>query len=366
MARVQPTTPPAAPIAASNPTPYPTSPTLTLDWIGPETRREDLDGDDWPVSWAGDNHLYTAYGDGWGARPIVKETKANTGIVRLIGPVEGFRGEEVTIPWFGRGPQNPNFKGCGLLAIDGVLYHFLRYQGDVNPATGKRPQMASKLIWSCDHGATWENAAEYVPDARPVGLFFDEQDHAFHSPTFLQAGKDYTAAQDSYAYVYSPREDRRRANDSLDLARVPRSQLTERRAYEYFAGLDGDRPHWTREITQRVPVFTYAAHVNAGDVIYNPAVGRYLLVTCSGDFAPGEREGTPSTLAFFDAPHPWGPWTAAGYVTQWGSGHGGDLRYDPRLPVKWLSDDGLTATLIYSNRTQSDKLNHQHVRFKGR
>ncbi|HEV2121867.1 MAG TPA: DUF4185 domain-containing protein [Chloroflexota bacterium] len=345
--------------------PYPPSPAITLEWVGPETRREDLDGDDWPVTWAADDHQYTAYGDGWGARPIVKETKANTGIVRLIGPASDFRGEEVTIPWFGRGPENPNFKGCGLLASDGVLYHFLRYQGDVNPATGKRPQIASKLIWSRDYGQTWENATEYVPGERPVGLFFGAPDNAFHSPTFLQAGKDYRQAQDSYVYVYSPHENRRRANGSLDLARVPVGDVVEGGAYEYFAGLEGSGgARWTRDIAQRRPVFAYAAHVNAGDVIYNPALRRYLLVTCSGDFAPGEREEIPSKLAFFDAPQPWGPWTLAGYAGQWGSGQGGDLRYDPRVPAKWLSEDGFTAELLFSNRTQSDKLNHQTVRFR--
>jgi hypothetical protein len=338
---------------------------MALEWVGPETRREDLDGDDWPVTWAGDGHLYSAYGDGWGARPIVKETKANTGLVRITGTAADFRGEEVAMPWFGGGAENPNFKGSGLLAANGVLYHFLRLQGAVNQELGKRPQLASTLIWSRDLGQTWENAREYVSGERPQGLFFDEPDHAFHSPTFLQAGKDYGGAQDGYVYVYSPRENRRRANDSLDLARVPVGDVMQRDAYEFFAGLEGsDGARWTRNVAQRRPVFAYAAHVNAGDVVYNPALGRYLLVTCSGDFAPGEREGIPSKLAFFDAPRPWGPWTLAGYASSWGSGQGGDLRYDPRLPAKWFSEDGLTAELLYSNRAPSDKLNHQTVRFR--
>jgi Domain of unknown function (DUF4185) len=355
-----------APPAGETGSPYPPSPAISLEWVGPETRREDLDGDDWPVTWAADDHLYAAYGDGWGARPIVRERKANTGLVRLSGTAPGFRGLEVAIPWFGGGAESPNFKGCGLLAADGVLYHFLRYQQDTDRAMGRRAQVACTLIWSADGGQHWENARPYRPGARPEGLFFDQPDHAFHSPTFLQAGRDYAEAQDGYVYLYSPHQNRRRANDSLDLARVPLGDVTQRGAYEYFGGLDGARARWTRDPEQRAPTFSYPAHVNAGDVIYNPGLGRYLLATCSGDFAPGEQSGLPSKLAFFDAPHPWGPWTLAGYHARWGSGQGGDLRYDPRLPAKWLSADGLTAILLYSDRTPSDKLNHQTVRFRPR
>src|SRR5688572_1848351 len=117
---------------ASEATPYPPSSVLALASIAdPATRREDLDGDDWPMTWADDDCLYAAYGDGWGCRPIERATKLNTGLVRLIGTAEDFRGEEVSLPWFGGGAENPNFKGCGLLAAGGVLYHFLRYQSTV-------------------------------------------------------------------------------------------------------------------------------------------------------------------------------------------------------------------------------------------
>jgi hypothetical protein len=365
--------------AAASRSPYPPSAVLTLASISAQaTRRDDLDGDNWPVTWAGDDCLYAAYGDGWGCRPIAPDTKYNTGLVRLTGTADAFRGEEVSMPWFGRGAENPNFKGCGLLAAGGVLYHFLRYQSSIDPATGRRQQMASKLIWTTDRGRTWQNADPYVPDVRMMRLFFNEPDHAFHSPTFLQAGRDYSQAQDGYVYLYSPREDRRRANDHLDLARVPREHVADRAAYEFFAGLEdegsgrGHRPRWTRDVAARHPVFAFRGHVNCGDVVYLAPLDRYLLATCAGDFAPGEAGGTPSRLAFFDAPHPWGPWTAAGYVAPWGSGRAGDLRYDPRLPAKWISgaggpDEGsLTCALIYSDRIPSDKLNLQQVRFTWR
>ncbi|MGN6564011.1 MAG: hypothetical protein ACTHMU_15265 [Thermomicrobiales bacterium] len=342
---------------SSSAPPYPPSPALTLAAVAePATRRDDLDGDNWPLTWAADGALYAAYGDGWGCRPLAPDTKRNTGLVRLVGRAEDGQGTEVTMPWFGGGAENPNFKGCGLLAAGGALYHFLRYQAAI-PTRPTRQQRAAALIWSADLGRTWAGAT-YSADIHDIALFFDEPDHAFHSPTFLQAGRDYALAQDDYVYLYSPHEDHRRANDRLDLARVRREAIPERTVYAFFAGLDErGRPAWTPDIARRRPIFTWPGHVSCGDIVYHAAVGRYLLATCGGE------EGGQSSLAFFDAPHPWGPWTTVGYVPHWGSGRDGDYRYDPRLPVSWLSDDGLAAVLVYSDRRPADKLNFQRVRF---
>ncbi len=339
--------------------PYPPSQTLRLAGLSDPVRRDDLDGDNWPITWADDDLLYAAYGDGWGCRPVERHTKLNTGMVRLAGAPPSFTGEEQPMPWFGGGAQDPNVKGCGLLSVDGTLYHFLRYQVSA-PGERQRRQIASALIWSADHGAAWKGA-QYAADARDMQFFFAEPDHAFHSPTFLQAGQDYALAEDGYAYVYSPREDQRRRNDHLDLARVPRDRIDDRAAYEFFAGLDErDRPRWTREIAARATVLSFPGHVAPGDVVYYPPLGRYLLVTCESWESVA---AAPSHLALFDAPHPWGPWTAVGYVAQWGSGQAGDCRYDPRLPAKWIAADGASCTLVYSDRTQSDVLNYQRVEF---
>jgi hypothetical protein len=205
-----------------------------------------------------------------------------------------------------------------------------------------------------------------------MSWFFQEPDHAFHSPTFLQAGQDFAQAEDEYAYVYSPREDQRRRNDHLDLARVRRDRIRERGAYEFFAGVDGTdggAARWTRDAGSRAPILGFAGHAACGDVVFVAALRRYLLVTCASWESVAAE---PSALAFFDAPHPWGPWTAAGYVPQWGTGQNGDCRYDPRLPANWISlgERGgsigageLACTLVYSDRRQSDTLQYQRVRF---
>jgi hypothetical protein len=276
---------------------FPPSPVLTLTGLDEAERTEDLDGDNWPITWADDDALYAAYGDGWGCRPVKAETKRNTGLVLLRGTPSAPAAEEVPCPWFGGGAQDPNLKGCGLLSADGVLYHFLRYQVGEH---GSRHQIASRLIWSRDHGTTWEGATDYGPHPEDMSWFFTEPDHAFHSPTFLQAGRDYREAPDEYVYVYSPNEDARRANNGLVLARVRRDRVQERAAYRFFAGLGGDgRPVWAENPAVRQPVLECPGHVSCGDVVYLPPCGG----SCS---SPAEVERIHAAASCSSTPPPRG------------------------------------------------------------
>jgi hypothetical protein len=341
--------------------PFAPSTALTLEHLGAPVRRDDLDGDNWPLSWADDDLIYACYGDGWGCRPMDPKTKLNSGIVRIQGDPPGFTGEEIKIPFFGGGAQDPNMKGVGMLCVGGTIYHTVRYQAG---RTEPRDQLWSALIWSSDHGQTWEGDTTYAARAEDMTWLFREDDRAFSQPTFLQAGKDYTAAPDEHVYVYSPREGRRRRNDSLELARVPRERIGERGAYEFFAGLTSvDKPAWSSDISRRAPVLEYREHVGGGDVVFLPLLKRYLLVSCAAWHRNEER---PSELVVLDAPQPWGPWTTVGFVERWGTGLKGDCRYDPRLPAKWIQegDDQVRLILNFSDRTQSDVWNHQELVLK--
>ena len=243
-----------APLEVRAGSPYPPSPAISLEWVGPETRREDLDGDDWPVTWAADDHLYAAYGDGWGARPIVRETKANTGLVRLSGTAHRLPGPGGRHPLVRRRRGEPQLQGLrsprrrwGAVPLPALPAGHRPGHGQAGPArqhpdlvagrraaVGERPPLPPR--GTARRGSS--STSRTTPSTRP---------------TFLQAGRGYGAAQDGYAYLYSPRQNRRRANDSLDLARVPLGEITRRGAYEFFAGPDGDGARWTRDLGQRAP-----------------------------------------------------------------------------------------------------------------
>jgi hypothetical protein len=283
--------------------------------------------------------------------------KWNAGLVRIEGDPPRVWANEVDLPWFGAGAQDPNFKGCGLLSVNGTLYHFLRYQKDVPGMTHwrEREQIGSVLVWSQDHGRTW-HGARYANHEDQIEFFFSEPDRAFSMPFFLQAGKDYTAWKDPYVYLYSPGEGRRVGNDTLHLARVPKNRIPERDAYEFFAGLDSDgQPAWSKDVRARAAVLSFPGNLAIGDALYLPTTERILLVTAGADFTG------PSSLTVLDAPAPWGPWTVIGRIPAWGTGRGGDFRYEPRLPAKWVSPDEQSLYLVFSDRKDSDKLNYQRL-----
>jgi hypothetical protein len=75
------------------------------------------------------------------------------------------------------------------------------------------------------------------------------------------------------------------------------------------------------------------------DAVYNPGLKRYLLLV--GYHHHGG-------WGIYDAPSPWGPWTAAFHTNEWdcGPSHG------YRLPAKWISRDGRQATLVFSGRRE--------------
>jgi CubicO group peptidase (beta-lactamase class C family) len=71
----------------------PPSPVIKeLTWAPKETIvRQAKGGDNWPITWADDGHLYTAYGDGNGFDPQIPE-KLSMGFARVEGGPQGFKG----------------------------------------------------------------------------------------------------------------------------------------------------------------------------------------------------------------------------------------------------------------------------------
>ena len=292
--------------------PYPPSPVIREIAFAPESAiiRQAIDSDNWPITWADDDALYTSYGDGYGFDPRVP-IKLSMGLARITGAPPDFRAVNLRsdVERTGDGRKGP--KASGILMVDGVLYMWVRNTGN------------SQLVWSQDHGSTWV-----------WGFRFDT---SFGSPAFLNFGRNYAGARDDYVYVYS--QDGPSAYESYDglvLARVPKSRIRERAAYEFYAALDSTRPPvWSKDIARRTAAFSYAGHCQRVDAVYNPGLRRYLL-------ALGYNHS--GGWGIYDAPEPWGPWTTAFHTDNWGLG--GTHGY--RMPSKWISPDGTTMDLVFS------------------
>jgi CubicO group peptidase (beta-lactamase class C family) len=306
----------------------PLSPVIQeIRWAPKETIRRAAKGsDNWPLTWADDDALYTAYGDGNGFEPFTNE-KLSLGFANVMGGPTDFFGVNLRVPTLEqKGDGAAGRKASGLLAVDGTLYLWARNTSN------------AQLAWSTDHGATWSWSDWKFTNS-------------FGCPTFLNYGPNYRDARDEFVYVYSPD-----ANDAytpaarMVLARVPKHQIRERRAYEFFAGRGANNQAvWTRDITRRGAVFENPGRCYRSSITWCAPLRRFLCVQVLPHrkwHHLGEKVDTrfAGGLAVFDAPEPWGPWTTSFQADTWDVGPGDTASF----PAKWMSADGMWLHLVFS------------------
>lgn len=333
-------------------------------------RRKDFTGDNWHTTWAADGYQYVLQCDGRGY---------NTRLWKLIGSPPDFRFEPVASH---PGPpeiQEPKerkqwhrYYGFGILAVGREIYHFFSTPNHIfNEPNPKF--VGTKLIYSPDGGATWRNQDGSSPvvfeawEDRSRGnmAFFEEPGECFSLLTILQMGKAYELNQDGYVYVYAPNGNTEGAMNQLVMFRVPKNQLRQREAYEYFAsrGQDG-KAAWTKNIEDRRPVHTFPAgwvnrHIHPyawhPSVVYNPGLGVYMMANWGmGTNQSGAWFAKPSYLGIWIAETPWGPWKQIHEDKAWfppGGDPGGQC-YQPQIMPGWLSGDGKSFWLAWTQFPQ--------------
>ncbi len=302
-----------------NPASYPPSPVIqSIEWAPqPAIVRKAKGSDNWPLTWADDDHLYTAYGDGNGFEPFTPE-KLSLGFARVNGPAAEFTGENVrSVSLEQRGEGKDGKKASGILMVDGILYLWTR-----NAAN-------AQLAWSTDHGKTWTWSDWKFTTS-------------FGCPTFLNFGKNYAGARDGFVYVYSHDSDSAyEPADRFVLARAPKDQIRARQAYQFFRQLDAaGQPIWTSDIKERGAVFSQPGMCYRSAITYNAGLRRYLWCQT----LPGGDARFRGGFAIYDAPNPWGPWSTVLDANPWDVGPGETSSF----PTKWMSADGLTLHLVFS------------------
>jgi CubicO group peptidase (beta-lactamase class C family) len=299
--------------------PAPPSPVIKgLTWAPKDTIIRKAQGsDNWPLTWADDDHLYTAYGDGNGFEPMTAE-KLSLGFARVEGGPDRFTGVNIRSPsGEHKGDDKRGRKASGMLMVDGVLYMWARNAGN------------AQLAWSNDHGRSWTWADWKLTTS-------------FGCPTFLNFGKNYAGARDGYVYVFSHDNDSAyQPADRMVLARVPKDRIKDRSAYEFFNGLDSaEKPAWTADVGRRGAVFTHAGRCYRSGISYDAGLERYLWCQT----LPGKDARFAGGFGIYDAPEPWGPWTTVFFTEAWDVGPGETSSFPP----KWMSEDGKTLHLVFS------------------
>ena len=310
--------------------PYPPSQVMSgITWAPVEQIVRKAPGsDNWPMTWAADEGLYTAYGDGWGFDPRT-EKKLSLGFAKITGEPASLTVVNIRSPGERMGDGAAGEKASGMLSVAGTLYMWVRNARN------------SRLAWSTDNAATW-TWSDWKFDV------------SFGHPAFLNFGKDYAGARDDYVYVYSPDHDNAYdPADRLVLARVPKRRIRERDAYEFFEALDAQRrPRWTKDAARRGAVFTNPRHSYRSQVSYHAAAKRYLL--CQIHAGDARFAGS---FGVYDAPEPWGPWTTVYFTERWDVGPGESCSF----PTKWMN-----ASAVYMVFSGDDSFSVRRATFKMR
>ncbi len=304
-------------------------PGLSFDWSSHRSLASD--NDNWPITWADDDHQYSSWGDG----PGFGSSRASLGVARIAGDSpDSFSGANI---WTGDG------KSYGIISVGGVLYMW------VSPGSDGTNYEEARLYRSTNHGSSWSQA----------DWAFTKQDGLI-LPTFLQFGKDYAGARDNYVYVYA---NHYKGASSLQvqkpgeiaLLRVPKTAIMDRSQYEFYAGTDGGgNPLWTKTLSSRKPVFNDSNGVGwcTSGALYNAGLKRYLLIT--------EFDATvQGNLAVFEAPAPWGPWRTVYY------GNVSRPTFFANFSQKWMSTDGRDFVLVFTGTGEYDSWNTVRGRFSG-
>lgn len=318
--------------------PYPSSEKIVGVTFDDRTARTAAPGSDiWPITWADDDKLYTAFGDGGGFGGTNEEGRVSLGVARIEGGRTDYRGINLA---GGKGaPHEPPFTGKseGILALGRTLY--LWRDGDASsPGYFK----FFELWRSDDQGATWRATGVRFSKA---GGDFAASDAGLFAPAFCQFGIGGSGARDEFIYVYAPdtidpSHWNVRLPGRINLLRVPRTQIEEKKAYEFYAGtLANGSIRWDRAAAQRKPVWEDAINgTHRIAVSYNPGLRRYLLTTITRS-----REGW---MSIYDAPEPWGPWTHV--HTEHNPARWGSLTILFTFVNKWLGADGRDFVIVHT------------------
>jgi hypothetical protein len=329
----------------------------------------------------GRQHLVVCDGCGWPEIPV--DHYRNSVLFEITGSPEQARTQRVSsypdIPLreFFRAGGCPPYYAMSTLAVGERIYQCLSTLAnpeDLVAAQFKVHFDAVKLIYSPDNGRTWCNQDGSTPivlesnaeHSRRSLVFHREPQSAFALPTFLQMGKGYQANRDGYVYVYAPNGATDGTMNELVMLRVPKGEVLNRGAYEYFAGRqESGEPRWVKDIEKRAVVLEFpqgwvlsrtVPYAWMPSVAYNAPLGLYIMVNWGSGMLDGVEERYKSSyLGIWIAQHPWGPWTQIHEDAAWTAGDDAACLHRPTIAPAWIAEDGHSFWLAWTDFQHTDE-----------
>jgi hypothetical protein len=316
---------------------------------------DDSNGDTWDPFWADDDQLYSFNCDGRGfgrqSRNLAFNVFSGSSFESLAGrqvnPMEEYGVADQ------RAADHATWKVCGQECIDGVFYAFVSrnvYGHESHDPLTRQTALNASLIKSADHGRTWTrtSAQNYAHPMWPGP--------AFGAPFFVHYGKDGGRVQADRAaeFVYAVSTNGFWCDgDFLVLGRVRRDRIAALDAadWQYWRGGDGaeDRS-WTASVYEAAPILARPAKCGQMPVTYIPTLGVYLTISWyNPEPLPHWYNPTEMRYDLYAAAHPWGPWTAAGSLSDSFLAPGSNM-YGPSICAKFqeAGEDGVTVRMFTS------------------
>ena len=319
--------------------PYPVSKVIkNIEWFDDTIISFGQGSDQWPMTWAVDNHLYAAWGDGWGWNNDKKSTsKKSIGVTQIMGTPDSLTGVDL----WGEGPGKNFGKPDALISFDDQIFmYFTRGDSKYDDDT--------YLAVSSDSGKSWKLSDSRLMSYVPAG---------FRVRGVCQFGKGYQDAKDDYLYVYFGMN----RHPDIYLARVPKESLSDEFKYEWFKYIKSDgSAQWTTDFSKKSVVFhdnqAYGWHFS---VVYHPGIDRMLLTKPHYDKDDNRNtvyigKSGMNGLGVFDAPTPWGPWTTVYYKNTFLDDY---VKFNYIIPGKFLNTDSNTFWMAWSGWPEYDNVN---------
>lgn len=299
---------------------------MTWDWAGGFTQANGSDL--WSTAWGDDGNVYTFFGDGGGFGGDNDRGRTSFGIAKITAPppLTMSNAQNVYGGYASEHPSLLNGKASSIIAIDADFYAVAGIYRPTDTKTEYPHQPSGgpnhmEIAYSIGNAYSWQDSAWSFCSMQSTGKRILEG--SFCPQGFVSYGRGNSGAADGYIYVFgmdavSYWDD---GHKSLPihtyLARVPKTQIVDQSAYEYFAGLgaNGD-PIWSADTDRMQPVFSDRNTNKPGcsdvctmataleEAVYNPILKRYIAIA-QGDYA--------AQTSFYEAPDPWGPWAVISY-----------------------------------------------------
>jgi len=350
-------------------------------------------GDNWCLTWASDDNQWTFQDDGFGWVPR-EERNGQTypfdiGWSAHLWKITGAY-QERSVEWVENQPDYrfpDKWFGFGLISVDEVIYATVTYVAGEGTGWGY-PFEGVKMIYSPDLGKNW-----YLHDGQPIpgnateGIahsktkesnFFWKEDpetitdelgvtktaYAMTAVFPVQSGKDNSLAHDDYIYWYAP--DTKAYH--LNLARVHKSNITDRSKWEYFEAWEGTEPVWTGKLEDRGVLMSFPEKEGElvacwrgcqPSVVYNPGLDKYIMISWveyktaywNGPRIHPEKGVKQYGLGMYYADKPYGPWTNFFWDSNFKPGGREYSIYNPQLSPKWISEDGTEMVMVFTSRS---------------